>query len=82
MLSEVDHDANPVLQIWKSEHVDQYRWVLTFGSADYEVFHGNAQSFAQAMKDIEHCNQIYFDSLRTVSELSTKASIPGSDAVE
>ena len=57
-LSAADRQTDLVLQIWRSEHVDQYRWVLTFGLAEHEVFHGNAESFNQAMRDIEHCCQI------------------------
>lgn len=58
-LSAEAQQTEPVLQIWKSEHVDQFRWVLTFGSEEHEVFHGNAKSFEQAMKDVKHCQQIY-----------------------
>lgn len=63
-----DHQIEPVLKIWKSEYVDQYRWVLTFGASEYEVFHGNATSLEQAMRDIDHCRRIYEsrDSLATV----------------
>jgi hypothetical protein len=53
-----------VLQIWRSEHVDQYRWVLTFGQGDADVFHGNAKSLEQAMGDIEHCRRIHEGTVR------------------
>lgn len=58
---------DPVLQIWWSEHVEQFRWVLTLGH-EREVFHGNAKSLEQAMGDIDHCRQIYElrDNLETV----------------
>ena len=51
--------SQPALRIWHSEHVDQYRWVLTYGSLEHEVFHGNAQSFEQAMRDVERCRRIH-----------------------
>lgn len=54
-----DLETKPVLQIWKSEHVDQYRWVLTFGYKDSEVYNGNAKSFEQALKDIEICQKLH-----------------------
>lgn len=56
-----------MLQIWRSEHVDQYRWVLTFGNYQ-QVFHGNAKSLDQALSDIEHCRGIHE---RTVTEAPT-----------
>lgn len=57
--SAADLETKPVLQIWKSEHVDQYRWVLTFGHKDSKVYNGNAKSFEQALKDIEICQKLY-----------------------
>ena len=57
----------PVLQIWWSEHVDQYRWVLTSGDFQ-QVFHGNAKSLDQALSDIEHCRGIHE---RTIAEPAT-----------
>jgi hypothetical protein len=33
--------------------------VLTYGSRDYEIFHGNAMSLEQAMRDVEHCRRIH-----------------------
>ena len=55
----VARQGESVLQIWRSEHVELYRWVLTFGEVEYKVYHGNASSWEQAMKDVEHCRQIY-----------------------
>jgi hypothetical protein len=51
--------GDPILRIWYSEHVDQYRWVLTFGSGDADIFHGNATSLEQAMSDVDHCRLIH-----------------------
>jgi len=51
--------SQPLLQIWRSEHIDQYRWVLSFGPGDADLFHGNATSLEQAMGDIEHCRRIH-----------------------
>ena len=64
---ETPRVEEPVLQIWRSEHVDQYRWVLTFGNYQ-QVFHGNAKSLDQALSDIEHCRGIHE---RTVTEAPT-----------
>jgi len=48
-----------MLRIWHSEHVDQYRWVLTFDTPERDVFHGNATTLEQAMRDVEHCRRIH-----------------------
>lgn len=32
---------------------------LLSGDVKYKVYHGNASSWEQAMKDIGHCRQIY-----------------------
>ena len=53
-----DSSSQPVLRIWRSEHVDLFRWVLTFGRGADDVFHGNARSLEQAMRDIEHCRRL------------------------
>lgn len=50
---------DPRVHIWKSDHVNQYRWVLTFGQFGETVYHGNAKTIDQAMSDIEHCHKIY-----------------------
>lgn len=55
----VSDQKKPVLQMWYSEHVERYRWVLTFGNNDQDVFHGNATTVEQAMGDVEHCRMIY-----------------------
>ena len=56
MLSKVE---NPKIHIWKSKHVDQYRWVLTFGKSGQIVYNGNAKTLDQAMSDIGHCHEMY-----------------------
>ncbi len=62
MRSEDDAVSQPQCQIWFSERVSQFRWVLNFGIAEDEVFTGNARSFEQAMKDIEICRGIFEES--------------------
>jgi len=54
-----DAVSHPICQIWFSEHVSQYRWVLNCGAAVDEIFAGNAESLEQAMRDIDICRGIF-----------------------